>query len=158
ITAMTFPAMCLLISLVALLALREPAAAPVFPPNVGAKDSARLMAATAFVRGLDEAALARMVPAQSGLNFVGCPNCSGGKQEGQLAWTPERPDEVHCRYCGHRYPSEKYPTKAAVTVRNPRGETQRYPYWADAKGYCYFFPAKRDDEVREYLAARARDL
>jgi hypothetical protein len=153
---MNFTACCVWIPLVALLAV--PATAAVFPANASPDDAPALMRVTAFVRGLDEAALVKLVPEQSGLYFVGCPNCNGGRQEGQLAWTPERPDEVYCRYCAHRYPSEKYPMSAAVTVRSPRGETVRFPYWADAKGYRYFFQAHRDDEVREYLADRARDL
>jgi hypothetical protein len=132
--------------------------ASVYPPGVTAKDTTRLLQATAFVRSLDEGGLRKLVPAQSGLYFVGCPNCNGGRQEGQLAWSAERPDEVYCRYCSHRYASTKYPMDKSVTVHNPRGETQQYPYWADSSGYRYFFQARRDDLVREYLAAAARDL
>jgi hypothetical protein len=138
--------------------LAWPAAASEFPPAATAQDVPRLMEATAFVRSLDEGALRKLVPAQSGLHFVGCPNCRAGRQENQLVWTPERPGEVRCQYCGHRYPSEKYPMTAAVTVRNPRGETQRYPYWADASGYRYFFEARRDDLVKVHLAEAARNL
>ena len=130
----------------------------VYPAGVSAGDVGRLTRATAFVCGLDDAALKKLVPAQSGLNFVGCANCLSGRQEEQLAWTPERPDEVYCRYCNHRYPSRKYPMEQAVTVRNPRGEEQRYPYWANASGYRYFFEARRDDLVRAYLAGAARSL
>src|SRR5512133_1190405 len=119
--------------------------ASVYPPGVTSKDVARLMQSTAYVRSLDEAALRKLVPAQSGLNYVGCPNCNSGQQENQLAWTPDRPGEVYCQYCNHRYPSSKYPMDQALTVRNPRGETQRYPYWADAQGYRYYFEARRDD-------------
>ena len=132
--------------------------AAVFPPGVTQADVPRLLEATAWVRSLDEAALVQLVPQRSGLYFVGCPNCNNGKQEGQLAWTPDRPGEVFCRYCNHRYPSEKYPMRSELTARNPRGETQAYPYWADATGYRYFFEARRDDLVRDYLANRAREL
>lgn len=135
-----------------------PTSAPVFAPRVSERDVPRLLQATAFVRGLDESALVKLVPRQSGLNYVGCPNCNQGRQENQLDWSPEHIDEVVCRYCKHRYPSAKYPTNQAVTVQNPRGETQRYPYWENAQGYRFFFAAKRDDQVREYLAAKARDL
>ncbi len=129
-----------------------------FPPKVSSQDISKLLQATEFVRGLEEDALIRLVPEQSGLYYVGCPNCNGGRQENQLDWTPERPDEVACRFCNHRYPSEKYPMREAVTVHNPRGETVRFPFWGDDKGYCYFFQARRDDKVREYLAARTHDL
>jgi hypothetical protein len=98
--------------------------AAVFPTGVTQADTPRLLASTAWVRELDESSLLKLVPERSGLRFVGCPNCNSGKQEDQLAWSPDRPDEFYCRYCNHRYPSEKYPTSAGVTVRNPRGETQ----------------------------------
>src|SRR5690242_11515473 len=88
----------------------------------------RLREAIAWVRNLDETALLKLVPEQSGLFFVGCPNCTMGAQENQLAWTPDRPDEVYCRFCGERYPSPKYPMNKALTVRNPLGQIQRYPY------------------------------
>jgi sarcosine oxidase delta subunit len=129
-----------------------------FPPRATAQDAPRLLAATALVRGMDEEALVRFVPEQSGLNYVGCPNCNGGRQEGQLTWSPDQPDEVYCRYCKHRYLSQKYPATEAVTVHNPRGEMVRFPYWANDKGNRYFFQARRDDLVREYLAARTQDL
>src|SRR6478752_3571448 len=135
-----------------------PAFSAEFPPKVSAQDIPKLLQATAFVRGLEEDSLIRLVPEQSGLYYVGCPNCNGGRQENQLAWSPERSDEVACRFCNHRYPSEQYPMRDAVTVHNPRGETVRFPFWADDKGYRYFFQARRDDEVREYLAARTHDL
>lgn len=133
-------------------------AAPAMPPRVTKDDAPALERATAFVRGLSDEALEKMVPTQSGLFFVGCPNCKNGRQENQLDWTTERPDEVFCRYCNHRYPSDKYPMDKAVTVRNPRGEVQRYPYWEDARGYRYFLMARRDSLVREYLADRTHDL
>lgn len=129
-----------------------------FLAEVSAQETSGLMRATAWVRGLSEAELIELVPQQSGLCYVGCPNCTGGRQENQLTWSPEHPEEIYCRYCKHRYPSEKYPMSAAVTVRNPRGEKVEYPYWADPSGYRYFFEARRDDEVREYLATQTEAL
>ena len=130
----------------------------VFAAGVSSRDVARLTAATKFARELDDDELRKLVPLQSGLHFVGCANCRSGRQEEQLDWSPEHPAEIFCRYCRHRYPSAKYPMDLAVTVRNPRGEEQRYPYWADATGYRYFFAARRDDLVRAYLATAAHDL
>lgn len=48
----------------------------VYPAEVTQAEVARLMKATAWVRGLDEATLRRLVPVQSGLTYVGCPNCT----------------------------------------------------------------------------------
>jgi hypothetical protein len=134
------------------------ASAAVWPARVSESDVPALLRATERIREMDEAALLRMVPVQSGLFYVGCPNCQSGHQERQLTWSPERPDELVCRYCRHRYPSEKYPMSKTLEVRNPRGELHRYPYWEDAKGYRYFFAAHRDDEMREYLAGQTRSL
>ncbi|HWQ55263.1 MAG TPA: heparinase II/III family protein [Bryobacteraceae bacterium] len=134
------------------------AAAAVFPPGVSQADLPGLLKSTAFVRALDENSLIQMVPQRSGLRYVGCPNCNSGRQEGQLSWSPDHPAEVFCTFCNHRYPSPRYPMSGALTVRNPRGETQSYPYWEDPRGYRYFFEARRDDLAREYLAARAREL
>ena len=90
-------------------------------PNVSPQDAPRLLSATAFVRGLDEDALVKLVPEQSGLHFVGCPNCTGGRQENQLTWTPERPDEVTCRYCKHRLPQRKISHYARRDRAEPKG-------------------------------------
>ncbi|MPY90626.1 MAG: hypothetical protein GEU99_22235 [Luteitalea sp.] len=111
---------------------RHPAAA-VFPPDASSKDLPALLEATAFVRGLEDPDLVSLVPEQAGLRFVGCPNCNSGRQEGQLAWTPQRPGEVYCRYCNHRYPSDKYPMNLARTPRfeEPRKTTQD---WKNSSG------------------------
>lgn len=136
----------------------EHALADEFLPLASEQEVPRLLQATAWVRGLPEAELMELVPKQSGLRYVGCPNCTGGRQENQLAWSPEHPEEIYCRYCKHRFPSEKYPMSAVVAVRNPRGEQVEFPYWADPSGYRYFFGARRDDEVREYLATQTEAL
>lgn len=134
------------------------ASAAVYPPDLARIDVPKLLAQTAHVRSLDRATLTGLVPLQSGLFFVGCPNCNAGRQEHQLVWSPDHPDEVYCQFCRHRYPSAKYPMNQAVEVTNSRGETHRYPYWENPSGYRYFFAAKRDDLVREYLAAQTRNL
>ena len=99
-----------------------PLSAAVFPARVTQADIPRLLESTAWGRSLDEAALFKLVPERSGLHFVGCPNCNGGRQEDQLTWSPERPDEVSCRYCNHRYPSDRYPMRDALRARATLGE------------------------------------
>jgi hypothetical protein len=117
-----------------------------------------LLASTRIVRAMSESDLIAMVPKQSGLHYVDCPHCSRGRQENQLRWSPERPAEVECEFCNHRYPSTLYPESKSIQVRTPRGEAATYPYWEDQQGYRHFFSAKRDDLVRNYLAQQARDL
>ena len=132
--------------------------AAVFPAGVAKAEVPQLLQSTAMIRSLDEASVRRLVPEQSGLTFVGCPNCSNGQMENQLVWSPEAPDEVSCQYCKHRYPSTRYPMTHVLTVRNPRGEEQTYPYWANENGYRYFFAARRDLAIQNYLANRANEL
>ena len=68
---------------------------------------------------LSDEELVALVPERSGLYFVGCPNCDGGTQENQIAWSIERPDEVYCRFCEMRFPNEQYPDDQVR--REPRG-------------------------------------
>src|SRR5689334_12058454 len=107
---------------------------------------------------MTEAEVIALVPKQSGLQYVDCPNCEAGRQERQLVWTLERPDEVYCQHCGQRYPSEKYPDREAVVVTTPLGNTARFEYWADESGYRHFFRARRDDEVRQFLSSQTLAL
>ena len=122
------------------------------------RDVDGLLTATERIRSMDEAAVIALVPLQSGFNYVDCPNCTGGRQENQLAWSLDHPDEVFCKFCQHRFPSSKFPMNQAVTVQTPLGRKVEFPYWADASGYRHFFQSKRDDEVRIFLAQQARDL
>jgi Zn ribbon nucleic-acid-binding protein len=97
------------------------------------------------VLAMSEEEMLSLVPGQSGLYFVGCPNCTAGHQEGQLRiWKIEQPNKVSCNYCGHVYPSEKYPETGAVEVQGPDGTSHRYPYWENAEGYRYYFEARID--------------
>ena len=122
------------------------------------RDVDALLKSTKYVRELDEARVIELVPLQSGLHYIDCPNCDQGKQEGQLTWSIDSPNEVVCEFCKHRYPSEKYPMSDNVTVQSPLGRTAHFPYWKNEQGYRHFFQAKRDDEIRIYLAQQARDL
>ncbi|QDT56978.1 Heparinase II/III-like protein [Caulifigura coniformis] len=123
-----------------------------------AQDRDRLLRETAAVRAMSEAEVIALVPKQSGLQYVDCPNCEAGRQERQLVWTLERPDEVSCQFCKHRYPSAKYPDDKSVVVKTPLGNEARFDYWENESGYRHFFKARRDDEVRRYLASQARAL
>ncbi|MBI4908220.1 MAG: heparinase II/III family protein [Acidobacteria bacterium] len=146
------------ILLIPLLAAIAPAQPTIYAPDARRLNTAQLIASTAHVRALSMDQLRALVPRQSGLYFVGCPNCQAGRQEHQLIWNPADPDAVQCQYCKHRYPSAKYPENDRLRVQSPRGETHDYPYWEDASGYRYFFGARRDDLVKDYLSTQARNL
>ncbi len=139
------------------LLVKQQLCAAEFAPH-DAPSIAELLLVTRPVREMEEAELLKLVPEQSGLHYVGCPNCKGGRQENQLTWSHERPDEVSCQFCNHRYPSEQYPMNQSVVVQTPSGRSASFPYWADANGYRYFFRSKRDTEARAYIADQARNL
>ena len=130
---------------------------PVFaPPSNSSID--RLLSQTADTRAMSEAQLVALVPQQSGLNYVGCPNCTNGRQENQLTWSVKHPEKVTCQFCQHDYPSQQYPMAKSLKVQTPNLGTAEYPYWEDATGYRYFFNAKRDDLARQFMADQAYKL
>lgn len=124
---------------------------------------------------LTDAEITRRIPNRSGFFFVDCPNCDAGAEEGQLAWTFDRPDEVYCRYCQMRFPNERFPENQVLQVKNARGEIQDYPYWeapdppprgrpsinpktGRPEGYRHFFTARAWYYAREYFARAVSDL
>ena len=134
---------------------------PVSPTRTRSADpisTERLLDDLRPVLDLSESDLVGLIPERSGLYFVGCPNCDGGAQEGQISWSIEHPHEVFCTYCGLRYPNEKYPDNQILRVENPRGQVQEYPYWEDDTGYRTFFSAKGWFLARAYFARAALDL
>lgn len=143
-------------------------------PSRRSADAGRLKDQLTPILELSEAELLRLIPDRAGFHFVGCPNCTGGTQEGQLDWTLDRPDEVFCRYCRMQFPNEKFPENQVVRVVNPRGEVQEYPCWESPdpppksgwkvidpdpkRGARYFFRAKGWFLAREYFAGAAAEL
>ena len=110
------------------------------------------------ILNLSEEEILRQIPTRSGLYFVACPNCDNGTQENQISWSIDRPDEVFCKFCGLRYPNDKFPDDRVLEVENPVGETQEYPYWEDESGYRHFFRAKGWYLQRQYFADAAEKL
>lgn len=118
------------------------------------------------VLSMTEEQMLALIPEQSGLYFVGCINCAGGQQEGQLKqWSVEEPDVVRCAYCGHAYPSETYPTTGVLEVRTPNGGIARYPYhesrppwWQGEEPYRSFFAARVDYHKIRYMENMASTL
>jgi hypothetical protein len=121
------------------------------------------------VLALEPAELAKLVPTQAGLHFCGCPSCGATEADDPLRWSPSRPEVVTCRRCEASFPSDKVPAKVepapgkppAVpeeTVEVRPGVVHRYPYhlaeptrqkYPDER---FYLAAKRDDEVRRFLA------
>lgn len=150
-------------SVVAVYAVEHPA----LPFNADIKQVEGLKRAVEPVMAMTEEQMVEFIPTQSGLYFVGCLNCNGGQQEAQLGggWSIERPDEVRCSYCGHVYPSEKYPTTGVLEVKTPTGDVARYPYhesrpawWKEQEPYRSFFHARIDYHKIRYMEGAALNL
>lgn len=117
-----------------------------------------LLEGTKRLRLMSDEEIRALVPTQSGLHYVDCPNCERGRQENQLQWSIESPDHVYCQFCNHGFPSAKFPMTQQIVVKGPQGKTAIYPYWEDRAGYRHFFTAKRDDLVKVFLAQQALDF
>ncbi len=111
-----------------------------------------------YLMELSEEEMLGLVPTQAGLYFVGCPNCSGGRQEHQLVWDVQKPREVKCKYCGHVYPSEKYPMDKVQQVTTPAGNVVECPYWEDQQGYRYYFESYMNYNARGYMSGAAEQM
>lgn len=107
-----------------------------------------------------------LIPAQSGLHFVGCLHCTGGQQERQLTvWDVARPDRVACAFCGHIYPSAHYPMDQVQEVFSPNGQMHPYPYhasrpswWTGEEPYRSYFAARIDYHRIRYMEHTALRL
>ncbi len=118
------------------------------PKASGASHSAGMDAL--LERGME--ALLELVPDRNGLRFCGCPNCNQGTQSGQIGWNGIKdPDGVHCRFCGHKYPSEKYPMDKVLKFKNRRGEEVEWRYWEGPGGEPHYFAARARYDRKSYV-------
>ena len=115
---------------------------PVYPETLDAAAVASARSRVAPCVALSEAQVRDMLTGKAGFYEVRCPNCTGGEGGRQLVWDAARPGRLRCAYCGHEYPSEKYPMDKVHDHVAPTGETQRYPYWEGPDGYHHYFDAK----------------
>lgn len=107
---------------------------------------------------LSEQETRQLLRPMTGFVEVRCANCQGGHQGYQLAWSIEDPHHARCQYCGHVYPSAKYPMDKIKVVVSPKGERQEYPYYEGPDKYPHYFQAKIDYETQHYFAGAAYQL
>ncbi len=130
---------------------------PIYPETLDAGAIASARSRVAACMALSEAQVREMLTGRAGFYEVRCPNCTGGEGGRQLAWDPAWPDRLKCAYCGHEYPSEKYPMDKVYEHVAPTGETQQYPYWEGPDGYHHYFDAKIEFQRRGWLVSCMTD-
>ncbi len=82
------------------------------------------------------------VPEQTGIFFIGCPNCHSGAQEmNVLGWKPGMGLKVRCNYCKMEFPNKKFPNNREKVIIAPSGARQVYRYYEDSSGHQYYFEA-----------------
>jgi hypothetical protein len=82
------------------------------------------------------------VPEESGIFFIGCPNCHSGAEEMDvLGWKPGMGLTVRCNYCKMGFPNKKFPNNREKMIIAPSGARQVYRYYEDSSGHQYYFEA-----------------
>ncbi|MCK4284302.1 MAG: heparinase II/III family protein [Candidatus Brocadiae bacterium] len=132
---------------------------PYRDPGLKKSQAKALESGVERVMAMNEQEMLALAPVQTAIVFCGCPNCDHGQQEwNQLTWTIEKPHELQCRFCGHVYPSEKYPMDRSQTTRNPQGKRVTVRYHLDAAGNDHFFGSKVWAFQKRWLVRQAVDL
>ncbi len=130
---------------------------PVMPPVNPSASSLKAKLDPLLARGMDF--ILDLVPVTNGVRFCDCPNCDQGVQDGQLEWNGiDDPDGVHCKFCGQKYPSDKYPMDKVLKFNNRRGEEVEWQYWESANGCRHFFTGRARYERKSYVANLAQQL
>ena len=132
---------------------------PTHDPKLTKAHAAKLEKLVGRVMKMSEEELLALVPPQTGILFCGCPNCDAGQQESnQLTWSIDRPHQLTCRFCGHTYPSPKYPMDQTQTTTNPLGEKVTLRYHLDKEGNDCFFDGVVWHFQKAYLATQCHNL
>lgn len=124
---------------------------PAMPASSGSAEGARAAVDPVLDRGMEF--ILDMVPERNGIRFCECPNCDMGTQAGQIAWNGiDHPERVHCRHCGHVYPSEQYPMNKVIQLKNRRGKDVEWRYYELPDGDRCFFDARGRYERKSWAA------
>ncbi len=99
------------------------------------------------------------VPTESGIFFIGCPNCHGGVEEARvLGWKPGMGLKVRCNYCGMVFPNKQFPNNREKVIIAPSGTRQVYRYYEDSTGHQYYFEAHASYERWYWIRSLAEKL
>ncbi len=113
---------------------------PVYSPKN--LDIAALKQSVAPLMRMSIKELIAEVPGETGIFYIGCPNCHSGAQEmNVLGWKPGMGSKVRCNYCGMEFPNKQFPNNREKVIIAPSGARQVYRYYEDSSGYPYYFEA-----------------
>jgi hypothetical protein len=113
---------------------------PVYPPKNSDIDALKRAVQPLMRMSLQE--VIAQVPEQTGIFFIGCPNCHSGAEEmNVLGWKPGMGLAVRCNYCNMVFPNEKFPNNREKVIIAPSGIKQVYRYYEDSSGHPYYFEA-----------------
>jgi hypothetical protein len=115
---------------------------PVYAPDI--TDIEKLKASVESLMKLSPDEVIAEVPAAANILYLGCPNCSGGSEEGERQrwhWEPGMGATVRCNYCGMVFPNEKFPDNREKVIIAPSGAKQVYRYYENPNGRTYYFEA-----------------
>jgi hypothetical protein len=103
---------------------------PVLRYNLDPTKAADYENAVKTVMAMTEEEMLSFLPEYTYTQMCECPNCYGGVEGNYIfTWSPERPNEMTCKYCGTVFPNEKYPEQRTLTGQNALGEEISIPYY-----------------------------
>lgn len=101
------------------------------------------------------------IPPHGYRQFTECPACYGGVEgNGVLQWSPDKPEELQCRFC-HTvvYPNPAYPENQVLVGKNGLGEEVRFPYFYDEEHQVpHYFSTHLLMHKRRWLLDQTRSL
>lgn len=132
---------------------------PVFDPKVSTATPGQYEQGLDRVLALSEGELRGYAPQWTYVQYCECPNCYGGVEgNGIFTWSPDKPDQMTCRYCKTVWPNPKYPETEVLTGKNMLGEDVSLPYYKSPEGVPHFFSLHLAMLKRRWLTQQADAL
>lgn len=130
---------------------------PVYQPGKENIDSLKKSVEPLMELSIDD--VIANVPVETGLFYIGCPNCNGGAQEaGVLGWKYGMGDKVVCRFCKMEFPNEKFPNNREKVIIAPSGIKQVYKYYENPEGRQYYFEGKAWFDRSRWMQSQAEQF
>ena len=131
-----------------------PVKRPVFPVSVSDSAVAGLKNEVALVMEFGPDEIADFIVPRTNWYSIDCPNCEGGNVSeagGGWNWSPDDPDHVTCKHCGHVFPSDEYPLDRTTTVTDSTGQVHTYRYCEGTGGYKHYMQMLVENQKKRYM-------